>query len=204
MKVTVIIPYNVSRGYLEEAIESLENQTYDDIEILIEHGDCLASENFNRGLEKATGELVRYLCEDDLLTTNSIADTVEYFKNNSEVDFIHSNAINFFEDGTEDMWVPSDIVLTLDSMLNRYAIHGGTVVYRKRCFEKRAMDLTLWTGEEYDFNMWLLSNNYKMGYLNSFTYKYRRHSSQKSLGISSPEYQAKRQVEKDKIKNRYI
>lgn len=203
MKVTVIIPYNVSRGYLEEAIESLENQTYDDIEILIEHGDCLASENFNRGLEKATGELVRYLCEDDLLTPNSISDTVEYFKNNPDVDFIHSNAINFFEDGKEDIWVPTDTIPTLASMLNLYLIHGGTVVYRKRCFEKRAMDLTLWTGEEYDFNLWLLKNGYRIGYLNSFTYKYRRHTKQKSMGIRDAGYQEKRQVEKEKIKKRY-
>ena len=204
MKVTVIIPYNVSRGYLEEALESLDNQTYNDIEILVEQGDCLASENFNRGIEKSTGEIIRYLCEDDLLTTNSISDSVEYFKKNPEIDFIHSNAINFFEDGKEDLWIPTNTIPTLESMLNMYMIHGGAVVYRRRCFEKRAMDLSLWTGEEYDFNLWLLKNGYKIGYLNSFTYKYRRHSGQKSLGNQNVEYQEKRKNEKDKIKKRYI
>jgi glycosyltransferase involved in cell wall biosynthesis len=204
MKVTVIIPYNVSRGYLEEALESLDNQTYNDIEILVEQGDCLASENFNRGIEKSTGEIIRYLCEDDLLTTNSISDSVEYFKKNPEIDFIHSNAINFFEDGKEDLWIPTNTIPTLESILNMYMIHGGTVVYRRRCFEKRAMDLSLWTGEEYDFNLWLLKNGYKIGYLNSFTYKYRRHSGQKSLGNQNVEYQEKRKNEKDKIKKRYI
>jgi len=206
MKVSIIIPYNINRGYLEQAIESVKNQTYKNIELLIEAGDCSVGVNLNRGIKKSTGDLIRYVSEDDLLPPNSIKDTVEFFNKNKNIDFIQSNALTFFEDKRETiLWEPPHTIPTLEQMLNKYLIHGGTVVYKKKCFDNYMFDESLWTGEEYDFNLWLLKNKYKIGYLNSITYKYRRHIKQKSipLGIKDVEYQKKRTIEKEKIKRRY-
>ncbi len=204
--VSVIIPYNIDRGYLQYALESIYNQTCncENIEIITSQGDGYWPINFNTGFKKSTGELIRFLHEDDLLTPNSIFDTINYFTNHPEIDFFHSNAINFFEDGSEELYFSPIKTPTLNDMLTKYTIHAETVVYRRRCFNKRLFDESLWTGEEYDFNLWLLANDYKIGYLNSITCRYRRHAKQKSLGNKEKEYQDKRQVVKDQIKQRYI
>ncbi len=131
---------------------------------------------------------------------DSIEKTVEYFKTNN-VDFIHSNSINFWSN-REEHWVPykhklykniSNTIPTLKNMVEVNRIHGGTVVYKKECFKDRLFDETLWTAEEWEFNMWLLKNNYKLGYLDAFTYRYRRHDNQKSLGKKA------NQVERNKV-----
>ncbi len=192
MKVSVIIPYNITRGYLEEAVDSVEKQTYKNVELIIEQSDAGVSTNLNNGIKKSTGDIIRYLSEDDILPLDSVEKTVEYFKNNNE-DFIHSNAVNFWPTRTE-LWIPykhklyDDVegkIPTLQDMVKKNRIHGGTVSYRTKCFEHRMFDESLWTAEEWDFNLWLLKNKYKLGYLDEFTYKWRRHDGQKSLGKKS-------------------
>ena len=206
MKVTVIIPYNVSRGYLDEAIDSVKSQTYRDVELIVEQGDCVWPVSANKAIKKSSGDLIKMLHEDDLLTPSSIEHAVEYFSSN-DADFIHSNAINFFENGREEQWNPSNQkypgspVPTFEQNLVENRIHGGSVTYRKRCFEERLFDETLWTGEEWEFHLWLQNNGYTLGYLNEFTGRYRRHSNQKSTGSRS--IQKNRREEFNRIRAKF-
>lgn len=200
MKVSIIIPYKDDRGYLDKAIESIEKQSYKNYEVILSQSDNKAGYNFNRGIEKATGDLIRYLCDDDMLTENSLQHTVHRFQG----DFIHSNAFNFYENGRIYRHVPKIKNPNLRELKKKNQFHGGTVVYHSSVFDRFGLfDEELWTGEEYDFNLKLLSQGAKVGYINAFTYFYRRHSLQKSLGNTCPEYQAKRQEEIQVIKNRY-
>jgi glycosyltransferase involved in cell wall biosynthesis len=205
MTIDIIIPYNTDRGFLHEALNSILLQKYDEsiikIGTILSKSDKGVSVNLNYGIKQTTGDLVRYLCEDDLLTRNSISDTVQYFIDNPDVDFIHSNAIEFNSENEITEYKPP---ILIPKVTDKYCIHGGTVTYRTRCFEHRLFDETLWTGEEYDFNLYLLKNGYKIGYLDSFTYKYRHHELQKSIGNMTIDYQQLRLIEKNKIKARYV
>ena len=204
MKVTVIIPYNVSRGYLEEAIESVRSQTYDDVELIVEQGDCVWPISANKAIRKSSGDLIKILAEDDLLTPRSVEHAVEYFQAN-DVDFIHSDAINFRSDGTEFEHVPAlhdypnSPIPTFEYMLDwrNNPIHAITVTYSRSCFDKRMFNESLWTGEEWEFNTWLLKSGHKIGYLNKFTCRYRLHENQKSLGKNVD--QISREDELDRI-----
>lgn len=201
MKVSIIIPYKDDRGFLDKAIESIEKQSYKNYEVILSQSDNRVGYNLNRGIEKATGDLIRYLCDDDMLTENSLLETVRRFQG----DFIHSNAFNFFEKGRIYRHVPKLKYPRLIDLKRKNYFHGGTVVYHSRVFDKFGLfDEDLWTGEEYDFNLKLLSQGARVGYVNAFTYFYRRHSLQKSLGNTDAEYQKKRQLEIDKIKQRYV
>ena len=181
MKVSIIIPYQKDRGYLQEAINSVHRQTYQDIELILSQSDRGVSYNLNRGIKKSTGDFIKYLCDDDMLTPNSITDSVNAMKG---CDFIHGNAYNLFPNGNK--------------------IHGGTLMYRRDVFERFGyFNESLWTGEEYEFNLRLLSQGASLGVSNRFLYYYRRHEQQKSLGNKEIEYRLRRAEEIERIKNMY-
>lgn len=180
-KVTIIIPYSKDRGYLDKAIESIHAQNFDgEIEVLLSKSDRNVSYNLNRGIKQATGEYIKYLCDDDMLTPNSIADSVKAIQG---YDFIHGNAINFFPSGKQIQYVPPKKNPSLQDMIEHNQIHGGTLMYRKDVFDRIGLfDESLDCAEEYDFNMRCLQNGMKLGYSPKNLYLYRRHENQKSLG----------------------
>jgi GT2 family glycosyltransferase len=200
MKVSIIIPYVKDRGYLKEAIKSVECQDYKgEIELILSQSNKGVSYNFNRGIKQATGTYVKYLCDDDKLTVNSISDSVKAMQEN---DFIHGNAVNFWDNGQRTIHIAQIKKPTLKEMLVKNLIHGGSLMYRRDVFERFGMfDESLTTGEEYDFNMMLLSKGAKLGYCNSFLYLYRRHLEQKSLGRCSNQHERALLIQE--IKDRY-
>jgi glycosyltransferase involved in cell wall biosynthesis len=178
-KVSIIIPYSVDRGWLNEAIESVHAQTYKgEIELIISQSNNGVAYNLNRGIERATGDLIKYLCEDDWLTPNSIADSVKAIR---DFDFIHGDALNHIN-GNIETQKPKRSNPSFDQMILNNVIHGGTLMYRRECFKDRMFDESLDCAEEYDFNLYLLKNGHKLGYCPRYLYNYRRHKKQKSLG----------------------
>lgn len=210
MRVGVIIPYNIDRGWLKDAIKSIDLQTYKgEITSIVSHSDRdTVGHNINVGIDiaiKAKCDIIRYLCEDDMLTANSVRDTVDYFQDNPSIDFLHSNSINFFEGTTRrDLQTPTKNLPNINDMLVKNVIHGGTVAYRARCFDNHIFNTDLWTGEEYEFNMRLMAHGYKLGYMNELTYQYRIHPKQKSIGNKARDYQQKRYIEIEEIKRSII
>lgn len=201
-KVSIIIYYNKDRGWLNEAIESVKNQSYQgEIEIIESVSDKGASYNLNRGIERATGDYIKYLSEDDRLTPWSIEESVEAMEGN---DFIHGSAINFFENGSKNYYTPDSSNPHILDMIARNRIHGGTLMYRRDVFDRVGLfDETLDCAEEYEFNLRCLDAGLKLGYCDSFLYEYRRHSEQKSLGNVSEEYQNIRKEKIKKIQDKY-
>ncbi len=198
--ISVIIPYNIDRGYLDSAIESIQNQTYRDFEIILSQSEGSGGYNLNRGIEKAKGEYIKWLCEDDLLTPNCLKDSLEAIKG---YDFIHGRGLNLLENGTETPYQLTNPYAQLNSMLIQNGINGGTTMYRRDIFDKVMWDEDLWTGGEYDFHLKLLHLGYRLGFTDKILYKYRRHSLQKSLGNKDWAYQDKRKEQIEMIRNRY-
>lgn len=200
-KVSIIIPYSIDRGWLKEAVDSVYTQTYQgEIEIIHSKSDNGVSYNINRGIEKSTGSLIKYLCEDDWLTPNSIEDSVKAIQG---FDFIHGNANNVRQ-GKAQIQKPIIKAPTLETMLDRNTIHGGTLMYKREVFDKVGLfNENIDCAEEYEFNLRCLSKGLKIGYCDALVYNYRRHNLQKSLGNTSKEYQAIRQQKIEAIQQMY-
>ena len=179
--VTIIIPYRVNRGYLDKALESIHLQNYPGvIEIIESNHDEGVSFNINRGIEMASGEFIKYLCEDDWLPVNSIKDSVEGIQNH---DFIHGKAYGFFHQNKIVEYEPPIKYPTLEQNSTKNVIHGGSLMYRKSVFERIGMfDESLDCAEELEINLRCLQAGMSIGYVDSFLYYYRRHEQQKSLG----------------------
>jgi len=166
-KVTVIIPYSKDRGWLNEAVDSVEKQSYaGEIELILSQSDKSVGYNINRGIEKSTGEYIKYLCDDDRLTEWSIQLSVESIEG---FDFIHGNSINFWDSGKKVAYIPSITNPTTPQMLDKNIIHGGTLMYRRDVFDRVGMfDESLDCAEEYEFNLRCLSKGLKLGYCPTF------------------------------------
>lgn len=201
-KVSVIIPYNHDRGWLDEAELSIKLQTHKNIEVIHSKSDNGVSYNLNRGIEQATGDFIKYLCEDDMLTPHSIGMSLKAMKNN---DFIHGNALTLNHSDKITEYHAPEKFPTIGQMAHSNCIHGGSLMYRADVFERFGMfDESLWTGEEYEFNLRIMSQGAKLGFCESFLYIYRRHDEQKSLGRKANQHERKKAIRAIRSKYRNI
>jgi hypothetical protein len=175
-RVTVIIPYNRDRGWLKDAVNSIP----EGVQLLLSKGDAHWGVNFNKALPDASGDYVRWLHEDDMLTPNAIEDAVKAIEQQG-VDFVHGNAFELhMNSGITKEFRPRVKVPTMQDIIARNPIHSAALMYRKEVFEKVKFNegSEAFTLEEYDFNLRVLKAGFRIGYCDSFLATYRRHNEQ--------------------------
>lgn len=199
-KVSVIIPYNRDRGYLDQAVMSARLQSYPDVEVILSQDEKWCAYNINRGLEKAGGEYFKVLAEDDLLTPDCLSILVAGIQ---RYDFVYADGENF---GNLFGWPARsyDTTVTLESMLVGNGINGGAVLYRTQMLrDVGGWDETLWTAEEYDLHLRLIKAGYRHRHIEGIVYRYRRHSGNKSDNGTSFNRIARRAII-NMIKQKYV
>ena len=197
--ISVILPYDKDRGYLQRMRDSIHAQTYRDFEIIEVHSPSPVAVNFNVGLEMSEGEFVKVVGEDDWLPETSLQDLADGIGDNP---WVCANAYNVAGRSVSKEIPPLDKLNLKDMAINN-VIHGGTTLYRREILEEiGGMDESLWTGEEYDMNMHLMSKGYLPGYVNKFVYYYQISSFQKSRAYRRKD-PVKREAALNYIRQRY-
>lgn len=193
-KVSIIIPYNRDRGYLQEAIDSVPK----DVQLILSKGDGTWPENFNKALPQAKGEFVKYLHEDDRLTMDSINYYEAAFEvfDPDQVQFIHGSAIEVNQvTKNERLWIPPVKHPSFADLLKNNTIHSATLMYRREIFEKIGgfnESREVYSFEEYEFNLRVLKAGFKIGYIPAPLAYYRRHSQQIIRTVNNQERQVNR------------
>lgn len=124
-KISVITPSFNQGTFIEETIRSIIDQGYPNLEYIIIDGgssdqsveiikkynaeinywvsekDSGQSEAINKGLQRATGDIVTWICSDDLLLPGSLFRIAELFQAHPDVGLIHGKTI-LFADGKKD------------------------------------------------------------------------------------------------------
>lgn len=196
--VSVLIPLYNHENFVEFAIESVMNQTYKNIELIVINDgstdnsdekvqDLLKIYNFtyykqeNKGLiftiEKlrnlAKGKYISLLASDDAFVDNKIEILVNYLENNPKYAMVYSNM--YF------MNIESQIVSKIkdggeegnifDSLLcGKFFINSLTTLINKEIFMKYSYD----KGYIEDFQMWLkIAKDNKIGYVDEYLALYR-------------------------------
>jgi len=183
LKVSVIIPYNINRGYLEQAIASCYDQDGfvldKDYEVIIQQGDCGLSENVNNAVEKAKGKYIKICAEDDRLTSNCLNDLYTCAESGN-YDIVCANAMNVIADDLSTIYI-SRIPETVKDLAKNNTIHGGTTLYLKKSMPVWNEDM--WTAEEYELHLVMASKLCRFGYIDELVYVCRlsRHSKSKSI-----------------------
>lgn len=173
--ISVIIPYNIDRGYLREAMDSVQQQTYTNWELVVAQGSGTLSENLNKGIRKAEGKYIKILSEDDTMPENTLMDL------RAAIEGYHwAYGAGICSTSEMDIIVRPEKGITLLSLIKHNSLHGGAVLYRKGLFrEGFREDLT--NAEEYEFHLRLLSKGIKPGWTSKICAWHRVYSGQKSI-----------------------
>lgn len=177
--VSVIVPaYNCDK-YVAAALESIFNQTYKKLEVIVindgstdntrsvleKFGDRIVlidqknsgpATARNRGLEKATGSYVAFLDGDDLWEPNKLAEQIAVLEKNPDVALVYSNLEHFYEGTDKRIKGPSVLPsgFVLDKLLVESFIALPTVVVRAEVIKEiGGFDESLYTAE--DLNLYL-------------------------------------------------
>lgn len=172
--VSVIVPYDKDRGYLEICLRSIREQKGAEFEIIEVNNPLPVAVNFNIGLRQAKGEFLKVVGEDDWLPNDSLYNLVQGI---GDAPWVVANAFDV-EENSYQIYKPDTLDFKENVIRNR--IHGGGVMYRTEVLrEIGGMNETLWTGEEYDMHLKLMSKGYFPVYIDRAVYFYRKHPKQK-------------------------
>ena len=215
----IITSYNYG-GYIEEAISSIFNQSYSDIEIIIvddgstdntsdiiktkyadrvhyiyrDNGGAAAARN--TGLKYANGEYICFLDADDLLMPNAIEGHLTYLKNNENVDLVCANVqyIGLLSGvARPTIYGKGDRELTYIDMVADNLVGGPhSVMLRRRVFDICGIFNESFRVRE-DYEYWLrCSYRCKLIYRDDIVAEYRIHGFNKTESQSRGNEQEKR------------
>lgn len=200
--VTVIVPcYNHER-YVTETIESIVNQTYENIElIVIDDGSKDNSVNIiqklankygftfihrankglsatlNEGLKLSKGKYFSAIASDDILMAEKIEKQVEFMELNPEYGMCYGKIVYFenaIENTSEYLNSSKQGWVFDDLLIDGSFIPAPSAFIRKKVFDiVGGYDETLWIE---DWDMWLkIAQKFQVGYVDEYLAYYRRH-----------------------------
>lgn len=202
-KVSIIIPVYNGENYVEEAIRSAINQTYDNIEILvINDGSKDNTENIcmqymdkikyfkkenggvstvlNLALEKMTGEYFSWLSHDDYYYPNKVEEEVKQIEDDRTILMSDYGLID------ENGYCYNKVVLSHEvvEMHHEFAllkgfVNGITLLIPKRAFDECGkFDETLRCGQDYEMWFRMMLKGYRFKHIPKVLACTRIHSNQ--------------------------
>ena len=206
-KISVIIPVYNGEDYIKEAIDSVINQTYKNIEIIVvddgsidrtydicksygnkvkyykkENGGVASALNY--GIEKMNGDYFSWLSHDDVYYPNKLLEQVEFLRKIDDMNVILFSDFDLID---KNSTIISSVKFSEKhsiELLNKYiypvlvgAVNGCTTLISKEILKEEKFNESLKTSNDYD--MWLrIFKKYKAYYLPVSLTKYRIHDKQ--------------------------
>jgi len=206
MKISIIIPsYNQGR-YLEETLRSVIDQKYPALELIVIDGgstdnstdiikkyekhisywvsekDKGQSDAINKGFRRATGEIITWLCSDDLLMPGSLHKVADHFSSlPDEAGLIHGGVVVFKEnkDVTTDFGY---LAPSLERYISGMAFSQPSAFFKKKYYDRAGGRVSedLHYGMDHDLfcRMALVCRFYPV---NDVLARYRLHDDSKSV-----------------------
>ena len=200
--VSVIIPSYNHIDYVEEAVLSAVNQTYENIELIVlddgstdgsvellkhlaeQYGFSLVvkaneglSATLNRGIDLSNGRYICVCASDDILVLDKIEKQVAFMEENHQYIMAYGQKINFYSNGTKrpikNSCYRSGYIFK-DLLLFNFFIPPVSVIYRKEVFDAVGGFDTDLAVE--DMDMFLrIASKFEIGFQDDYFYYYRVH-----------------------------
>lgn len=204
--ISVITPSFNQGQFIEETIDSVLSQNYQNLDYIIIDGgstdqtveiikkyekhlsywvsekDRGQSHAINKGFEKAKGEIVAWLNSDDLYLNDTFKIVSEELQDPS-IDIVYGDVLNFSSNSTKEYIVPQ---FSLADFLKRVSIHQPAVFWRRQLLKNEGL-----LKEKFyytmDYDLWMrLFLNYNHKKIDHFLAKFRIHEDSKT-GSNPPE-----------------
>lgn len=199
--VSVIIPvYNVER-YVKEAIQSIQNQTYKNLEIIVvddgsydntytiveqlakndnriklykNEKNLKIVKTLNRALSLANGEYIARMDGDDISSPDRIEKKVKFLKENEDIDLVGCQ-IDVVNEDSNFLYHQE---MPIDYRLCRKVVKYGSPVLHIWVCKKQIYDILggyreIDGVEDYDFLLRMISKSMKICNINKYLYKVR-------------------------------
>ena len=219
--ISVIIPvYNAPKKYLEECIDSVLKQTYENFEICIVDDastsedtiECLKryekkekcnvrwcnenghiSKASNYAVEIAKGEYIALLDNDDVLDENALLENVKLLNTNNNYDLIYSDEDKIDFDGKfcEPHFKPD---FSPDTLLSLNYICHFTII-RKEIFDKvGGFKIGTEGAQDYDLFLRISEITTKIGHIAKVLYHWRKSETSTAGSLSAKNYVESRTI----------
>ena len=228
--VSVIVPSYNHEKYIEETIESIVNQTYKNIElIVIDDGskdnsvqileelskkynfNLITQENkglsrtLNKGIKLSKGKYICLCASDDILVLNKLEIQVNFMENNPQYAIVYGKKINFYQNGLKrhinNKNFRSGNIFN-DLFLQKFSIPAVSIMYKKIIFEEVGGFDTDLAVEDFDMAL-RIAKKYEIGYIDEYFYYYRVHDSNTINDTDKMKYNVKKTLEKWKDDENY-
>jgi glycosyltransferase involved in cell wall biosynthesis len=187
IKVSIVTVVFNGEKYLEQTILSVLNQTYKNIEYIIIDGgstdksveiikkyddklyswvseaDCGIYDAMNKGILKATGELLGIINSDDFYSENTCVESIvdAYIKNQSP-DIIYGN-MRFFNPDTNQFKVITPSILNLKKNMS---LNHPTCFLKTELYKTKLFDTNFKICADYDLILFFYLNDKRMLHVN--------------------------------------
>ncbi len=209
-KVSIITPLYNSSAFLLETLESILNQTYQNLEIiLVNDGSTDNTEELvrsirdnritflnsdknlgiasarNLGIERATGDLIAFLDHDDISLPRRIERQVDLFQNDDNLGLC-GTAVRTFGDEKEHLWnYPTDSHFLKARLLFDCPFAASSVMIRSDCIEREGHRFNPTIQGVDDYEMWVkISKKLKITNIPEALTLYRLQPQQYSSGAT--------------------
>lgn len=211
MKISVIMSvFNETLEWLKEAVESILNQTYQNLEfiIIVDNPDlpleishylekiayqdtriqvCRNRENvglavsLNHGIELATGEYIARMDADDISLPDRLLKEIQYLKLHN-LDLVSSNKYNIDEQGNI-LSQDHDIIKNPDlAMPYVNLVNHPSVLVKRSVIKEMGGYRPFINSEDYDLWLRIIEGGYKIGIINEPLIQYRLRKNSASIG----------------------
>lgn len=213
MKVSIIVPVYNCENYIKKCIDSLINQTYKNIEIIVvDDGSTDSSykilkqyknkiklihqENYgvsfsrNIGIKESTGDYIMFVDVDDWIDTDMIEKLYKE-TNNGKIDIVRCGYIREYINSSKincicskKIKVKEDKKIIYDKFIKNYDLNSPCCqIIKKKCIEK-LFDETVKVGEDYLFNLDVYTNARSIILLPECYYHYLYNDNSATTSIS--------------------
>ncbi|MFA5059060.1 MAG: glycosyltransferase family 2 protein [Candidatus Omnitrophota bacterium] len=203
-KISIVTPSYNQKQFIAEAIESVRDQNYSNIEHLIfdncstdgttdllrtfphlkwvSESDRGQSHALNKGFKAATGDIIGWLNADDRYLPGCFSKVSEFFSQNKDIDIVYGD-YRLIDGAGKVIRLKRELDFDLFMLkyLHVLCIPSTTTFFRKSIFEQgNFLDESYHYAMDYEFFLRLALKGYRFAHIKGFFAEFRWHEESKS------------------------